>query len=156
MHLFATKETNHQDKPPQKQQTSNINTSTWTQTHNPNKHQQEHNKHRQDNWQRHTKQKTLTLAQEQGSMYFCEANGYIPTCSEATKPSMAKSMSKRIVQKHKGPTAAVPYYEMRGLGPSNQVQNVFMCTQPSPFQSKAVLCSICTMEKTARWGLTSV
>ena len=48
-------------------------------------------------------------------MFFREAKGYTPTCSEATKHSRAISVFMWKVQKHVRPTAAVPYYEMRGL-----------------------------------------
>ena len=45
------------------------------------------------------KQETLTLALKQGSMYFCEAIGYMPTCSKATRLSFLKSISKVIIEK---------------------------------------------------------
>ena len=41
---------------------------------------------------RQTEQETLTLAKEQGSMYFREAIGCMPTCSEATKQPKVESI----------------------------------------------------------------
>ena len=63
-----------QDKPLQIKQTSNVDTTmqthvedTTTQTHNPNQTPTDTRK-TQIRQQRHTEQKTLTLAQEQGNL----------------------------------------------------------------------------------------
>ena len=53
-------------------------------------------------------------------MFYREAIGNTPACSEATstKPPMLESFVQVESPKHSGLTEAVPYYEMRGLGPS--------------------------------------